>query len=249
MLKSLTVPLLFFVLLSTACTTSTLQIDQAATYIPTASSQAAEQADHFWWQFRFKLQWPDGEPPAFSNHLLIADQIIAPTLVEYGDNVGLWRLHRRAGRDQTGHQLSLIFYANEATANAVAASMDAKPLTQWLRNQDMIEATRFSRRTGEELARMEDTSDGEWPMEIQRSWPYFIMGVSQTWLAMVQELSGNDPLSGEVDYNAFVAHYQTVDNKLTTQWRDFGQHAYLHHLSAVFGYQPLKLRNTELRSF
>ena len=59
--------------------------------------------------------------------------------------------------------------------------MDEKPFTQWLRSQNMIEATRFSRRTREELARLEDTSDQEWPVEIQRSWPYFIMGVSQSW--------------------------------------------------------------------
>ena len=249
MLKSLTAPLFVLVFLLTACSASIVQIDPTATYTPTASAITVEHPDHVWWQFRFKLQWPEGESPVFSNHLLIADQIIAPALVEYSEDIGLWRLHRRAGRDQTGHQLSLIFYANEATANAVAASMDAKPLTQWLHNQEMIEATRFSRRTGEELARLEDTSDGEWPMEMQRSWPYFIMGVSQTWLALVQELSTNDPLPDEVDYNAFVAHYQAVDNQLTTQWRDFGQHAYLHHLSAVFGYQPLKLRSTELRSF
>ena len=247
MLRPLNLLLIFFVLLSTAC--STVQVGPAPTYTPSAASLEAEQPDRFWWQFRFKLQWPDGEPPEFSRHLLIADQIIAPVLVEYEENISLWRFHRRAARDQTGHQLSLIFYANKATADAVAASMDGKPFTQWLRSQNMIEATRFSRRTREELARLEDTSDQEWPLEIQRSWPYFIMGVSQSWLVMVQELSAKNHLSGEVDYNTLLAHYQTVDRTLTTQWRDFGQHAYLHHLSAIFGYQPLKLRNTELRTF
>ena len=239
--------LIFFALLSTAC--STVQVGSAPTYTPTAASLEAEQPDRFWWQFRFKLQWPDGESPDFSRHLLIADQVISPVLVEHAENISLWRFHRRAARDQAGHQLSLIFYADKATADAIAMSINGKPLTQWLRSQDMIEATRFNRRTREELAGLEDTSDPVWPIEIQRSWPYFIMGVSQTWLVMVQELSAKDPLSGEVDYNAFLAHYQAVDRQLTTQWRDFGQHAYLHHLSAVFGYQPLKLRNTELRTF
>jgi hypothetical protein len=247
MLRPLNFLLIFFALLSTAC--STVQIGSAPTYTPIAASLEAEQPDRFWWQFRFKLQWPDGEPPEFSHHLLIADQIIAPVLVEYGEDIGLWRFHRRAGRDQTGHQLSLIFYANEATANAIAASMDANPLTQWLQGQNLVEATDFGRRSLEELAGLEDTSDREWPIEIQRSWPYFIMGVSQSWLAMVQELSAKNPLAGDVDYDALVAHYRAVNGKLSIQWRDFGQHAYLHHLSAVFGYQPLKLRKTEFRTF
>jgi len=247
MLRPLNFIVIFFALISTAC--STVQIDSTPTYTPTAASLDAEQPERFWWQFRFKLLWPDGEPPMFSHHLLIADQIIAPALIKHEENMGLWRFHRRAGRDQAGHQLSLIFYANRETADAVAESMDENPLTQWLHSQDLIEATYFSRRTDAELALMEDTSDREWPVEIQRSWPYFIMGVSQTWLVMLQELSAKDSLSGEVDYDTVLAHYQTVDSKLTAQWRDFGQHAYLHHLSAIFGYQPLKIRSTELRSF
>ena len=73
------------------------------------ASLEAEQPDRFWWQFRFKLQWPDGEPPELSRHLLIVDQIIAPVLEEYEEDISLWRFHRRAARDQAGHQLRLIF--------------------------------------------------------------------------------------------------------------------------------------------
>ncbi|MEP1469393.1 MAG: hypothetical protein ABJK25_00315 [Halieaceae bacterium] len=231
-----------------ACST-TIPIDPPSQYAPTAASLDEEQPERFWWQFRFKLKWPNGEAPRFSDHLLIADQIIAPVLNQYEEELGLWRFHRRAGRDDAGHQLSLIFYTDEEAANAISASMNEKALTQWLESKELIEATRFSRRTQTELAHLEDTSDSAWPLEIQRSWPYFIMGVSQTWLLMVQELSARDPLPAEADYNALISHYEAVDGELTNQWRDFGQHAYLHHLSAVFGYQPLKLRSTELRSF
>lgn len=78
MLKSLTAPLFVLVFLLTACSASIVQIDPTATYTPTASAITVEHPDHVWWQFRFKLQWPEGESPVFSNHLLIADQIIAP---------------------------------------------------------------------------------------------------------------------------------------------------------------------------
>ncbi len=228
---------------------STVQIAPAPELHPAAAPLAAEHPERAWWQLRFKLTWPEGEIPDFSRHLLIADQIIAPALLEYQEDIALWRIHRRAGRTPSGHQFSLILYADEFTAQALAADVEANPLTGWLLEREMIEETRFHRRTREELAALEDTSDREWPLEIQRSWPYFIMGASQSWLLMVQELSAEKTLTGTVSYDDLLAHYAAVHEEVTAQWREFGQHAYLHHLSAVFGYQPIRLRSSELRSF
>ena len=87
------------------------------------------------------------------------------------------------------------------------------------------------------------------PIEIQRSWPYFIMGSSQTWLMLVQELSAENKLEGEVDYPSLLLHYKEVDTRLNAQWRDYGRHAYLHHLNAIFGYQPVLIRSSELKTF
>jgi hypothetical protein len=75
------------------------------------------------------------------------------------------------------------------------------------------------------------------------------MGTSQAWLMQVQELSAQNALVGEVEYPAMLLHYQDVDARLNAQWREFGQHAYLHHLNAVFGYQPLVIRSSEVRAF
>ena len=113
----------------------------------------------------------------------------------------------------------------------------------------MIEKTLFGKQTREELGRLEQSSDPNWPIEIQRSWPYFIMGASQGWLMLIQELSADPPLEGSVTYDQLLEHYRDVDTRLTAQWREYGQHAYLHHLSAVFGYEPIRLRASELRLF
>lgn len=228
---------------------STVQLTHPPALSPTSASLAAEQPDRFWWQLRFKLTWPEDEMPDFSTHLLIADQIVAPVLVKYESEIALWRIHRRAGRTPSGHQFSLILFTDKTTARSLAADVEDNPLTAWLLEQGMIEATRLDRRTQEELAALEDTSDTEWPQAIQRSWPYFIMGASQSWLLMVQELSADQALSGVVSYEGLLAHYATVDEHVTAQWREFGQHAYLHHLSAIFGYQPIRIRSSELQSF
>ena len=131
----------------------------------------------------------------------------------------------------------------------VHAEITSAPLTQWLIDRDLLEEIRFDQRSPEELGRLELTSDPSWPLEIQRSWPHFIMGTSQAWLMQVQELSAQNALVGEVEYPAMLLHYQDVDARLNAQWREFGQHAYLHHLNAVFGYQPLVIRSSEVRAF
>ena len=62
-----------------------------------------------WWYVRFRLVWPDEEEPDWSLDALIAHQIVAPVLEQYDDQIQLWRFHRRAARDSSGHQFSFIF--------------------------------------------------------------------------------------------------------------------------------------------
>lgn len=235
-------------LLLAACTPA-LQVQPAATFQPNAAPLDAEQPERYWWQLRFRLIWPDDEPPDFSAHLLIAEQLLMPVIIENQAELPLWRFHRRAGRSDSGNQFSLIFFSDKATATHINEQILSDPLTQWLLDSKAIDKVRFAQRSPEDLGRLELTSDPEWPIEIQRSWPYFIMGASQAWLMLVQELSQADALEGEVDYATMLQHYQTVDSRLNDQWRRYGQHAYLHHLSATFGYQPLQIRSTQLKNF
>ena len=209
----------------------------------------AEQPGLYWWQLRFKLAWPEGEYPDFSTHLLIADQILLPAIVEHEGQLSLWRFHRRAARTPSGHQFSFIFLSDPDTAAKIDRQVRDNPLTTWLSEQGMIEKTRLNKRSKEELAKLEDTSDPNWPAEIQRSWPWFIMGASQSWLMMVHEISGRYPLEGRVPYAELAAHYRQVDDELNEQWREYGQHAYLHHLSAVYGYRPMRIRTNDLKTF
>lgn len=235
-------------LLLAACAPA-LQIVPSPPYDPKTTVIGVEQPELFWWQLRFRLTWPEGEQLDFSRHLLIAEQLLLPVIVEHQGQLPLWRFHRRAGRDHAGHQFSLIFLADETTATQIGEEIESDPLTLWLTDNKLIEKTGFSRRSPQELGRLELTSDPSWPIEIQRSWPYFIMGASQAWLMLVQELSAENELTGEVEYPALLSHYQQVDARLNAQWRDYGQHAYLHHLSAIFGYKPLLIRSSELKTF
>lgn len=228
---------------------STVQLDAPPLIEPVKASLLAEQTDRAWWQLRFKLIWPDDQSPDFSRHLLIAEQLLLPVITAQEQRLTLWRFHRRASRDAAGNQFSLIFYTDEATAAQINREISMDPLTLWLIDNAMIEKTRFSKHTEHELGLLEQTSDPKWPIEIQRSWPYFIMGASQSWLMLVQEISREAELAETVSYSDLITHYQRVDQAVNTQWVEYGQHAYLHHLNAVFGYQPLRIRGSVIRSF
>lgn len=240
--------LTFASLLMAGCTPA-LQMEPGVVFEPQQIPLKAEQPDLFWWQLKFRLVWPDDEEPDFSRHLLIAEQLLLPVIVQYQPQLPLWRLHRRAGRGGAGHQFSLIFYSDRLTAAQISEQVESAPLSRWLIENEMIEEIRFVQRSPEELGRLELTSDPAWPIEIQRSWPYFIMGASQTWLMLVQELSAKNALAGTVDYNKLLLHYEEVNQRMNTLWRENGQHAYFHHLSALFGYQPLVIRTSELQTF
>jgi hypothetical protein len=246
--RPITNGLLLFTLALAACS-PVLQVEPAGHYDPHAAAIGVEQPDRFWWQLRFKLTWPEDEGPDFSHHALIAEQLMVPVIDEYQADMPLWRFHRRARRTPSGHQFSLIFYSDQATATQVHDAVESDPLTTWLHANGLIEKVRFDRHSPGELSRLELASDPQWPAAIQRSWPYYIMGASQAWLVLVQEISAQSKLEGRVDYPALLEHYRMVDEQLTAQWRETGQHAYLHHLNAVFGYQPLQIESTILTSF
>jgi hypothetical protein len=242
------IPLIVYCLLLAACA-PVLHIETGEPFNPKPAYLTAEQPERYWWQLSFTLDWPADEGPDFSRHALIAEQLLQPAIIAHQQQLGLWRFHRRAGRDSAGHQFSLIFLADQATATQIDTDVRANLLADWLMARKMVERINFYQRSPEELGRLELTSDPTWPIEIQRSWPYFIMGASQSWLMLVQEHSAEIALPEQVDYPALLDHYTQVDAQMNNQWRDSGQHAYLHHLSAIFGYQPIRIRSNGLKTF
>ena len=65
----------------------------------------------------------------------------------------------------------------------------------------------------------------------------------------IQQISREKGLAESMEYQELLEHYRKVAGSMNGQWRDFAQHAYFHHLSALYGYQPVKVRTTELKQF
>lgn len=205
-----------------------------------AGAAARKNTVNAWWYASFNINWPQGESPAWAMDLLIAHRIIKPVLDRYRKDILLWRFHRRAARDEAGHQFSFIFYTTAPAARKIYAAIDSDAVLHQLQAQGVIlrvilDDTHNITRRG-----IEATSDPTWSLPLQKAWPYFIMGVSQTWLDLISQYAdkARDKPHSIAEMRAF---YRKIDREVETTWKKEGGHAFLHHLDALFGYGPVNV--------
>lgn len=183
------------------------------------------------------------EPPFYMDGLLALQ--IQPVLRGLQSRIRLWRFHRRSGHDASGHRFSFIFYAAPSIATQIRQSLQSNATIQALLESGELDSISWP--DMQQLRpEIEATSDAKWPLEIQKAWPYFIQGVSETWLrlldfhsqALYQEYSESD----SYDLVDQLEHYRKVHDRVSRQWAETGLHVYLHHLNAVFGYERIFVR-------
>ena len=52
----------------------------------------------------FRTTWPEGRVPRWEVDMLLAQRLLGPIIAEQENNIQSWRFHRRAFRDDAGHQ-------------------------------------------------------------------------------------------------------------------------------------------------
>ncbi len=191
-----------------------------------------------WWAYRFRIAWPPEVPPDMTVDLMLAHAVVKPSLDAFADRLSYWRFHRRAARDGAGHQFSFLFYTDPATAREIYASLQSSRALKAVREQRLV--TEIIMDDPEKPVRpgIADTSDRQWPPMLQRQWPAFITGVSLLWLGLVDEAVAALPPEQRNDTDR-LAVYRAAEKRVADIWFKKGQHALLHHLSAVFGYREL----------
>lgn len=187
-----------------------------------------------WWYARFFINRPDGERPHWHIDALLGGEVIAPVFERHHGDILIWRVHRRAGNDESGHVFSFIFYSTAAGAQRIYADLANSPVVRDLRRDGIVTKVAFDDPGRIIRPGIGDTSDASWSPEVQQTWPAFAMGVSRMWLDMVGVIA--DRHADEPDLEQ---RYFTVQQEISDIWAGQGQHALLHHLSALFGYQPL----------
>ena len=195
----------------------------------------------YWWNCSFHVVWPDDAEINWAMDLLLAHAVVSPVLVEHINTISYWRFHRRAARDDAGHRFSFLFYSNPEIASLVFSEIAKSNVLKEAYEANLIEKVFFDDPDHLILANIEDTSDRRWSPGLQKNWPSFIMGTSSLWLGLIDEFMHNSPVD-YTDIHLLLKSYRQVDDKITAMWRTEGQHALLHHLNAIFGYQPLHIK-------
>jgi hypothetical protein len=202
-----------------------------------------------WWYARFRMKWPEDNNPYWHIDLLLAREVIAPVLSQNANVVPLWRFHRRASRDEEGHQFSFIFYSTQKTAEKIYTAIGSNP---WLIKMTRARIVQYlPEKTGQIIRpNLGDTSDAHWPPMVMKTWPYFIMGVCRMWLNLIDEIIQNGPVIQRApSLNKLLSHYEKVNKSLNTIWQEQGGHAFLHHLNAIFGYESVLVHEWNLKRF
>jgi len=194
-----------------------------------------------WWICRFKMPWPDGAEADGAVDLLLAHAVVGPALREHSEDLSWWRFHRRAARDQAGHQFSFLFYSTSSVSARIMEDLKQSKILHRALDAGIVEKFTVDDPSKPTRPQIEATSDSHWSPALQRNWPSYIMGVSSLWIGLIDDFMADAPAQDE-DVPAMLEHYRQVDAKVTALWRNEGQHALLHHLSAVFGYEPLLIK-------
>lgn len=202
-----------------------------------------------WWAARYRHAWPEDEEPCWHQDVFVAHEIVAPVLNARRPDIALWRFHRRAARDGAGHQFSFIFYATPETAQHVFAELRTRPALAEYQAAGLLREVLYHETGVPQPQRVDGTSDKRWSPVVQSTWPWFIMGVSENWLALVTLENARRPVPDSGALDARLAASRQTQSAIDALWRREGLHAYLHHLNAVFGYAPLLLPNGEERAF
>jgi hypothetical protein len=202
----------------------------------TPSHSSSQQG---WWQLGFhRMIESDEEDPQWHYDALIAFTILKP-IIEVSQELKLWRFHRRATSDKSGHKFSFIFYATRELGEKIYQSINGHPIVEQLLREKHTDRLSFYDINLAIRSNVESTSDKNWPLELQKSWPYFIMGVSQTWLSLIEQYYLKLKLDDEENLTARVENFKDINDKVNVLWESNGSHAFLHHLNALFGYQEL----------
>ncbi len=197
-----------------------------------------EKEQSYWWYANFKINWPEGTDPDLYIDTLLADQVVEPVLITEKNNIQYWRFHRRAARDEAGHQFSFIFYSDKKTARSIYKILRNKSITKLLISEKILLSLDTDNLDNNTRSDISATSDKTWSKEMQVAWPDYIMGVSQLWLNLINEYA-TDVSKNNIP--EMMEAYKQIDMKITNTWQTEGKQALLHHLNAIFGYQPLML--------
>jgi len=200
---------------------------------------------NFWWTAKFKIAWPENSNPVKHIDLLIAHRVILPVLGKNREDISLWRFHRRWPPDADGHQFRFDFYCSKESASDIFGLLKSVSILQELVKQKIIEEEIYEEDFSIGRCNIEyicnEKSEEQWPTYAKKSWPYFIMGVSQMWLNLIGNISKTIQIRENASLQDLITHYAQIHKEISGLWQALGQDIFLHHVNAMFAYELIRI--------
>ena len=187
-----------------------------------------------WIQYKFRFN-DDPINPDWWMDLFLIDTAFRDIVDKYKPE--LWRFHRRSGKDSVGHQLSLLMYINANMSDKVSHGLMNHKAVEVLSKDIHPKIKSIASEIME--SGIEKISDVKWTVSLQKFWPYFADGTCRMLLGLFPETPEYWSKKEKIFFTS--QHYESVNKQLKEFFSDQAAHAFIHHLSALFGYAPIKL--------
>jgi hypothetical protein len=189
-----------------------------------------------WYSHQFFIERPNFANTRWWIDLFLFDTIVRECLIANAKDIDIWRIHRRGQDDATGHKFSFLYYSSKEVFKTIESSITDHGVVKVLQKANFLRDLSHV----EIGAKIEATSDNKWPLPLQKTWPYYIMGVSQMALELVDNLRHSPrPAYDVVSINDCETYYTLIMNRFIEVWQNWGSHAFFHHINAVFGFMPV----------
>lgn len=180
-----------------------------------------------WIQYKFRFN-DDPDSPDMWMDLFLIDTAFREVIEKHKPE--LWRFHRRSAKDSVGHQLSLLVYTESINTVNI---YDKLVLSSEIMGDHIKSISIETMQPG-----IENTSDTNWSEPLQKSWPYFACGSCQ----MIMGLMDHIPKYKKPSIDSVFEIYEPIQDEMKDFYTNNAGHAFIHHLSALFGYAPIKLQ-------
>ena len=205
-----------------------------------------------WHVIRFKFRMlPEGHNYKMINrgdspvHSLTANEILGPIIQKCEQEMILWRFQRSFRPNKAWHPFTFKFYGPRSLVPEINKLIQSNEVYRMMKEEGLLELNDdkdVACRALTDCPAVKDDNDPNWSDEIKEIWPYYIHGVSQAWLRLIEVFT--EQVEGQMPRSSFkekIDFHDTVNKRIEEQWTKHGQHAMLHHLNAVFGYKYIKV--------
>ena len=203
-----------------------------------------KQIEMQWQGVRFVLKKPTPNSAVSHLDLLLADRVVRDCIQVHAAGIRCWRIHRRFGDSSPNggdHIFSFYLYSSRDTFTQIRQHIEQSAIAKSLVETGQLLRVIFEEEDTDPLRSRSlfgFTSASEWSQEVQESWPYFAMGLSQELLAMIQSCRTKLGESSELSMPDSISNYAAIENRIDEIWFNEGQAFVLHQSSAMFGYSP-----------